>query len=478
MHRTVLFDLLRTFSKKEMKELEDFVNSPFFNKNEKVIKLYNVIKKAYPDFDHQSLEKEKVYSKIFPGEEYNDSRMRQLVFALCNLSEEFAAYIYNKETHEYKLGLLGTLMNRGVGRSFEKNLKEISQALDGLSQDEEYYYTRYQVEYKNLAYQVRNYADSNEKVMNKSDIQNLINHLTYAYLIKIMKFYIYLFNVKSRFSLDYDMKMLDELVIHLERSKYEKVPLISIYYNVLMTHTNPDDIEYFERAKELIFKHESKLDRINVVNVYINLENYCLKKSRSGMKRFRVELLELYKKELSNKIYPLADGTMSPIFYRNVVRMALGHSDIKWIENFIEQYKHEVNKTARESAYTLVMAMLEYKKKNFGKALEYLAKSQSDNLLYKLEIKALTLQIYYDAKEFESLSLLVDSFRHFLANNKLLSDSRRDMNSKFIKYVNAIMKQNFSRDPAELAVLKRQIMEEPVVENREWLVDKIEELVD
>jgi hypothetical protein len=478
MQRTVLFDLIRTFSKKEMKEFEDFVNSPFFNKNEKVIKLFNVIKKAYPDFDHPSLEKEKVYGKIFHGEEYNDSRMRQLVFAMCNLAEEFASYTYNKSTNEYKLGLLSTLMTRGVNRAFEKNLKEVSQNLENLSHDEEYYYSRYMLEYKNLAFQVRNYADSNEKVINKSDIQNLINHLTYSYLIKIMKFYIYLFNVKSRFSLEYDMKMLDELVIHLERSKYEKVPLVSIYYNVLMLHVKPDELEYFERAKELIFKHEGELDRINVVNVYINLENYCLKKSRSGLKRFRAELLELYKKELANKIYPLADGTMSPIFYRNVVRMALGHTEIEWIENFIEEYKHEVNKNAREGAYTLAMSMVEYKKKNYGKALEYLAKSQSDNLLYKLEIKALTLQIYYDAGEFESLSLLVDSFRHFLANNKLLSESRRDMNAKFIKYVNAIVKHNFSRDPAELAVLKRQITEEPIIENREWLIDKIEELVD
>ena len=60
MHKSNLIELLNVFTPKEFKELGEFVNSPFFNKNENVIKLYNYNKKYFPDLENVNLKKRKV----------------------------------------------------------------------------------------------------------------------------------------------------------------------------------------------------------------------------------------------------------------------------------------------------------------------------------------------------------------------------------------------------------------------------------
>ena len=64
MLKSSLLEILRTFSKEELKKFEDFVRSPYFNKKEKLVKLFLAIKKYAPEFADANLDKEKVWSDI------------------------------------------------------------------------------------------------------------------------------------------------------------------------------------------------------------------------------------------------------------------------------------------------------------------------------------------------------------------------------------------------------------------------------
>ena len=70
MKNSQIIKLLRTFDPKEIRRFSEFISSPYFNKNKNVIKLYEVIRKAYPDFEQEKFTKENVFSKIFPGKKY------------------------------------------------------------------------------------------------------------------------------------------------------------------------------------------------------------------------------------------------------------------------------------------------------------------------------------------------------------------------------------------------------------------------
>jgi len=50
MKNSQLIKLLKTFSLKEIKKFGELISSPYFNTNRNVIKLYEIIRTAYPDF--------------------------------------------------------------------------------------------------------------------------------------------------------------------------------------------------------------------------------------------------------------------------------------------------------------------------------------------------------------------------------------------------------------------------------------------
>src|SRR5260370_5344844 len=89
MLKSKFIDILKTFSPKEFKQFRDFIHSPFHNSNKNVIKLYEIIRKYTPKFDSSSIEKEKLFRKLYPGKKYNDTVMRILLSDLLRLGEEF-----------------------------------------------------------------------------------------------------------------------------------------------------------------------------------------------------------------------------------------------------------------------------------------------------------------------------------------------------------------------------------------------------
>ncbi len=60
-----LLIILTKFTKKELKKFREYTISPFFNKNERLIILLDIIIEKHPNLDHASLAKRKSTSKKF-----------------------------------------------------------------------------------------------------------------------------------------------------------------------------------------------------------------------------------------------------------------------------------------------------------------------------------------------------------------------------------------------------------------------------
>ncbi|OFY97088.1 MAG: hypothetical protein A3K10_06770 [Bacteroidetes bacterium RIFCSPLOWO2_12_FULL_31_6] len=59
-----LVQVLSKFSKTEMRKFQDFIDAPFFNKNENICLLNKIITKQHPNFSDPSFSKESVYLEI------------------------------------------------------------------------------------------------------------------------------------------------------------------------------------------------------------------------------------------------------------------------------------------------------------------------------------------------------------------------------------------------------------------------------
>ena len=78
MKKTRLIEVLRSFEKKELRELKKWLHSPMHNQREDVRLLYAyLIDGKRLEKDHL-LDREKVFKAIYAGEDYDDAKMRQV----------------------------------------------------------------------------------------------------------------------------------------------------------------------------------------------------------------------------------------------------------------------------------------------------------------------------------------------------------------------------------------------------------------
>ena len=91
MQNSKLVQLLNNLDRETFTKLGSFVESPFFNKNERLIRFYHYLNRYYPGLFSPQLKKEKVHQYVFDKKKYSDDRMRQLMHKMMVLTESFLA---------------------------------------------------------------------------------------------------------------------------------------------------------------------------------------------------------------------------------------------------------------------------------------------------------------------------------------------------------------------------------------------------
>src|SRR5688572_11100352 len=196
MVKTNLIELLSKLSSKQMRELSDFVKSPFFNKNESAEKLFEYLRVCHPEFKQAKIEKETVYKKLFSPSEYNDSFMRMIIFRLTELTEQYLAYSDMKNT-EYSESrhLINALLELGIDKGAQRNINDLEKELEKRElRNRDYYETRYTIEnYKHIIYS-RYFRPLTIKDKPDSKLLDGSNYLTSFFMISILQNYRYLLN--------------------------------------------------------------------------------------------------------------------------------------------------------------------------------------------------------------------------------------------------------------------------------------------
>src|SRR5437870_8569894 len=94
MKNTKLVNILRTFTRDEMKEFEKFVASPFHNDGRSFYKpLISELKKFHPNFDSDKLTYENLYRKVKPNKKFNQQVMWNIASSTEKMAEEFIAQL-------------------------------------------------------------------------------------------------------------------------------------------------------------------------------------------------------------------------------------------------------------------------------------------------------------------------------------------------------------------------------------------------
>jgi len=258
-------------------------------------------------------------------------------------------------------------------------------------------------------------------------------------------------------------------------SLYDSSPLIQLYYKILILLLN-DNEQQFNELKDLLNNHSDEITSFVKYNTYTILDNFCQSRIFSGEVSFVRKKFELFREQLYNKSVYGANNYFDNILFQNIVKTSVTLKENDWCEKFMEQYKDELSPYYKNNTYNYCKAFFHYSKKEFGEALNLLSVVQNVDFAFKQEIKSLMIMIYYDMDDTEPFLSVIDSFRHYLSNNKESSLRYKTIYLNFLDYSFKLFKLKEKFNAFDVSKLRKEIINKKDIGKKSWLLAKLDEL--
>ena len=453
----------------ELNRLQRFLQSPYFNRNESIIKLFEWIKEDLKIEPIAPFSKKTVWARcVGPEELYNDGRFRKMQSDLLKLVEEYYAQevFESNPIHKAKY-LLDAIYYRRLEDLQTSTLKTAKQ----LSEEQKlkpasFYYYRYEIEQSTY-----NLTRLQTERSTKSNIEEIAENLDRFYLAEKLRYYCTILNHQHLADLNYKMLFIDEIIDHVESNDYSDTPPIIIYHQILLSYKEPNERKHYESIKKLIEKHIHLFPETEIKEILDSALNYCIKKMNAGEAEFVREAFSLYQEWLERGLLQVR-GNLDPFHFKNIVTIGLRLNEFDWIENFIHGFNQYLEERFRENAVTFNLAQLYFYRKNYLKVIQLLSKVEYDDMTYNLNSKTLLMASYYELDEIEALGSLLDTFRVYLNRNKELPTTRRKHYLNTISIVRKLAKI-IHGDDKEIEKLEKEVESTQGVVSKNWILEKL-----
>jgi hypothetical protein len=265
--------LFKTFTKTEFEEFENFVKSPFFNTSGQIVRLFEILKKDYPEF--RKTEKKEIFKAVFPEEPYKDKKIRDLFSRMLKLAED---YLAQTEFRKSELAANRFVLKQYSGRNLEKHFSsKVTEAEKRLGKEphhgSNYYYERYALHKVKREYfeTLRFYGKGKEFFEDFSLEIELFNEYL---LFNVLNYGIHLETHKKTFRFDYDYIMLEMILNYLKRTPEIKDSIISIMYHTVMLTKDPEAVKAYYEVKKLLLEAKSVFEEKDLILIMVELFNF------------------------------------------------------------------------------------------------------------------------------------------------------------------------------------------------------------
>jgi hypothetical protein len=462
---TRLHTLLRQLSPAEWRSLEKMVLSPYFNTNEKLIELCRHLQSCYLEI-RVIPSRESIHRRLFPGESYQDLRVRQLLSYLHRLGLRMLAISeWEANPQQEKQALSAAVRKKRLDKHFQRNQQAIKKELTEQPFRHAEFYSRLYA-WEQEEYQFRAGRQRHKEL----NLQAVSDNLDVYYLAEKLRQSCYMLSHQAVYKEKYQLGLLEALLDQLSWEDFLSYPAIRIYYYAFRSLSSPEDNRWFPLLKKELLENTSLFPEKEVRDLYLLAINYCIRRYNQGDPVYLKDELELYQAGLEKEIF-LQDGVLSRFTYLNITTLAIATGDLDWLETFISKYRHFLGPEHRESVFCLASARLAYRRDQHGKALQLLQKAFFKDTLLNLSAKMLMLKIYYETQEFDVLSAHLDAMRMFLHRKKLLAYHRQNYLAT-LRFVQKALELP-PGDRAARTTLRAELEKTENLAEKAWLLEMI-----
>ncbi|MEM9990651.1 MAG: hypothetical protein AAF738_02745 [Bacteroidota bacterium] len=473
MKKTLLLEILKKISPKERTRFQQYVHSPFFNKNKKVQQLCNYLLQYSPDFEHPKLGKVNVYAAIFgKDEEYQELRLNNIISDLLHLLYSYLSQIrYESQAQERQIELLTLLQERNLVRPIPRLLRKVEQLRKQQTERSIDFY-RMEAEYFQ---QLNYYALSQGEGAQDENLQHASNALDVYYWLSKLRNACEMANRQVMINANYQSDFLAHFLAQEDLStKYADVPALLVYYQTYLLLQKGEESNY-EQVRTLLERHLSVLPKSELRTLYRYLLNYTVRQINYGKTNYYGELLRSYRVLMAQGIL-LQQGYLTKWTFINITTAGIRSGEFDWTAYFIETHQDYLRITERQNTVDYQWAALYFAKKDYSKVLDFLQQVEFTDAFYHVSAKIILIKVYYELKEEEALYALIKATQELLRRTRTLSAYHRTSYANFAKLTKKLQRIRYRPTPKQLAQYEDVCMNTAPLANKGWLMEKYEAL--
>jgi hypothetical protein len=470
---TKIYQYLSVLNPYELNSFQKFLASPVFNQDPELLTCFQLLAPYFKNNTAPSLSKQAVWQQLFPKKKYNDLRFRRLLSDLLQKAESFLAFRkYQQHPINEGIYLLEALNEKKLDKYFDGTLHYFQHKLEhDTFLNSEYYFQRYQIELQHSVHLENKNLRSTEK-----NLAQTLYSLDHFYLLNKLRFSAATLHYKTIVALQEESFLLKEILVQIEKTLSEQIPMVAIYYHIILTLTEPNQEVHFQNLNLLLNKHHGEFSISDARELYAYALNYCIRKINQGNIPYQKKIFELYKQMLKANLLH-NNGFISPWDFKNIITISLRIKEYAWTEKFIEQYQHQIPIKDRKNAYAFNMARYYFAKKKYQLALPLLQEVAYDDVFYLLDSKSTLFKIYYELGEYTAMQSLKESFRLLLRRKKLISERHRTNYENFLKLSMKLYRADV-KNKKQMKDLKALIATTNDVADKSWIQEKLAELME
>lgn len=464
MQKSVLIEILHSLSRKEMRDINKWLQSPAHNQRQDVIRLFDYLGKHLSNGE-EGLEKEQAWRTVFPNQPYDDAYMRQVMYFLLKAIEEFLVFTYyTSDGIRYQLALSRIYRRRKLDKAYKQAHRL---GLDKLYQqplrNDFYLLNKFYLE--QIEYEHQMNITQNGPV----NLQETADALEKWFLEERLRISKDMLAHQSIYpKIQYNHGLLKEVLSYADTKSMLQEPAIAVYYYAYMAFANTDKEVYFDELEHRILNQTEYFNRLEVRTLYLAALNYCTVKVNHGNLDYCRRALKLYHLGME-KGFLLENNMITRYTFGNAVAFALKIGEFDWAEQFVERFQHHLDEKERNSIANFNLARLYSEKGEYGKAQKLLTKFEYDDMVLNLVAKTMLLKIYYEESAYDAFESLLDAMRTYLHRKDAISTNYRLVYKNLLSVMRKLIHLNvYSKTQKEK--FRALVMETNPLPEREWLL--------
>ena len=458
----MLYDILLSLEKSELRRISKMVRSPFFTHRIDLGRMF--LHLAQCRYKSNPLpDKDTLFNITYPDMPYDDQVLRAAMSDLRQIIEQFLVFQpLESDPIRSKMVLAATYRERNLDKLFHQTTAKIQSALEAQAHRNADF-MQLQLEYH---VETANFLSRTVRT-EQLPLQVISDAIDTLYLAQKLRHACTQLSHQAVYKTQYEFGMLPAIIDTLESSPYLAHPAISLYYYCYRFMSEAYSMDYFQKFRDELARSSALFPDHELKDLYLYGINFCIRKLNEGHESFILDGWNMYQEGLQ-KGFLLENSRLSAFAFNNVVALGIKLQLFAEVERFILEYRQYLEPSQQTSYVQLNMARLEFTRGNLDAALGHLQTADFKDLVNNLIAKTLLLKIYYLLEEFDLLDSHLDNFRSFIRRREV-SDYHRKNYTNIIQLVRKILAMPPGNSAARKALLN-EIAGMKVLSEKEWLL--------